>query len=89
MKLLTKTSLNFISVSVFFFLIGSIVMYFSVLNIIQNDLEDRLLLEKKELIDKLDFYHLNDLSSNLVIVKKIQNDISPSFSDSVAASLAS
>ena len=83
MKLLTKTSLNFISVSVFFFLIGSIVMYFSVLNIIQNDLEDRLLQEKKELIDKLDFYHLKDLSSNLVIVKKIQNDISPSFSDSV------
>ena len=83
MKLLTKTSLNFISVSVFFFLIGSIVMYFSVLNIIQNDLEDRLLQEKKELIDKLDFYHLQDLSSNLVIVKKIQNDISPSFSDSV------
>ena len=69
MKLLTKTSLNFISVSVFFFLIGSIVMYFSVLNIIQNDLEDRLLQEKEELIDKLDFYHIKDLSSNLVIVK--------------------
>ena len=83
MKLLTKTSLNFISVSVFFFLVGSVVMYFSVLNIIQNDLEDRLLQEKREFISKAATNKVADMSSELVYSKRIQDNISTSFSDSV------
>lgn len=83
MKLLTKTSLNFISVSVFFFLVGSVVMYFSVLNIIQNDLEDRLLQEKREFISKAATNKVADMSSELVYFKRIQDNILTSFSDSV------
>ena len=36
MKLLTRTSLNFISISAIFFLLGSVMMYFSVKNIIRQ-----------------------------------------------------
>ena len=43
MKLITKSSLTFISASVLFFLVGSIIMYFSVRTIFSSNLNDILL----------------------------------------------
>ena len=70
MKLLTKTSLNFISASVMFFLVGSIAMYFSVRNIIAEDLESRLLQQQKEFVNKATQNKLKDLRSDLVFVQE-------------------
>ena len=80
MKLLTKTSLNFISVSVLFFLVGSVVMYFSVRNIIQQDLEEQLLEEKSNFIYTANENNIKELSSELVSVQKTQKNILSSFS---------
>jgi len=83
MKLLTKTSLNFISASVIFFLLGSFAMYFSVRNIIAEDLQNRLLEEKKEFFFKADQNNLSDLSSKLIFIQITDNEIVYSFSDTV------
>ena len=83
MKLLTKTSLNFISVSVLFFLVGSVVMYFSVRNIIQQDLQEQLLEEKSNFIYTANENKIKELYSDLLSVQKTQKNILSSFSDSV------
>jgi len=83
MKLLTKTSLNFISASVIFFLLGSVAMYFSVRNIIAEDLQKRLLQEKKEFFFNADKNKLNDLKSKSVFIQITDKDIGYSFSDTV------
>ena len=50
MKLITKSSLTFISASVIFFLIGSIVMYFSVRTIVSTNLNSVLNDKKEEIV---------------------------------------
>ena len=83
MKLLTKTSLNFISASVIFFLIGSVAVYFSVRNIIAEDLQNRLFQQQKEFFFNADQNKLSDLTSKLVFIKKTDKEIGYSFSDTV------
>jgi len=83
MKLLTKTSLNFISASVIFFLFGSVAMYFSVRNIIAEDLQNRLLQQQKDFFYNADQNKLTDLSSKLVFIKITDKEIVYSFSDTV------
>jgi hypothetical protein len=81
MKLLTKTSLNFISASVMFFLVGSIVMYFSVRNIIAEDLQSRLLEQQNEFFNTASQNKLEDLESEVVFIQETQKEFAPSFSD--------
>ena len=83
MKLLTKTSLNFISASVIFFLLGSVAMYFSVRNIIAEDLQNRLLQQQKDFFYNADQNNLTDLSSKLVFIQITDKEIIHSFSDTV------
>ena len=83
MKLLTKTSLNFISASVIFFLVGSMVMYFSVRNIIAKDLQNRLLQQQNEFIYTAQQNKVTDLVSELVFVHTTENKQLYSFSDTV------
>ena len=83
MKLLTKTSLNFISASVIFFLLGSVAMYFSVRNIIAEDLQNRLLQQQKDFFYNADQNKLTDLSSKLVFIQITDKEIVYSFSDTV------
>ena len=83
MKLLTKTSLNFISASVIFFLLGSVAMYFSVRNIIAEDLQNRLLQQQKDFFYNADQNNLTDLSSKLVFIQITDKEIEYSFSDTV------
>ena len=83
MKLLTKTSLNFISASVIFFLLGSVAMYFSVRNIIAEDLQNRLLQQQKDFFYNADQNNLTDLSSKLVFIQITDKEIVYSFSDTV------
>ena len=83
MKLLTKTSLNFISVSVIFFLVGSIVMYFSVRNIVAEDLQNRLLEQKNEFFNQVTQNKLEDLASEVVFIEESQKELVHSFSDTV------
>ena len=83
MKLLTKTSLNFISASVIFFLLGSVAMYFSVRNIIAEDLQNRLLQQQKDFFYNADQNNLTDLSSKLVFIQITDKEIIYSFSDTV------
>ena len=83
MKLLTKTSLNFISASVMFFLVGSIVMYFSVRNIVAEDLQNRLLEQKNEFFNQVTQNKLEDLASVVVFIEESQKELVHSFSDTV------
>jgi len=83
MKLLTKTSLNFISASVIFFFVGSVAMYFSVRNIIAEDLQSRLLQEKKDFHYNADQSKSSDLLSKLVFIQISDIEIGCSFSDTV------
>ena len=83
MKLLTKTSLNFISASVIFFLVGSVTMYFSVRNIIAEDLQNRLLQQQKEFFNNADKNKISDLTSKLVFIQITDKEIDYSFSDTV------
>ena len=83
MKLLTKTSLNFISASVMFFLVGSIVMYFSVRNIITEDLQSRLLEQQNEFFNQVTKNKLEDLESEVVFIEESQKELVHSFSDTV------
>ena len=83
MKLLTKTSLNFISASVIFFLVGSIVMYFSVRNIVAEDLQNRLLEQQTEFFNTASQNKLEDLASEVVFIEESQKELAHSFSDTV------
>jgi len=83
MKLLTKTSLNFISASVIFFLVGSMAMYFSVRNIIAEDLKNRLLQQQNEFIYTAQQNKVTDLVSELVFVQTTEKKQLYSFSDTV------
>ncbi len=83
MKLLTKTSLNFISASVMFFLVGSIVMYFSVRNIVAEDLQNRLLEQQNEFFNTASQNKLEDLASEVVFIEESQKELAHSFSDTV------
>jgi len=83
MKLLTKTSLNFISASVLFFLVGSMAMYFSVPHIMAEDLRNRLLQQQNEFIYTAQQNNVMDLVSELVFVQTTQNKQLYSFSDTV------
>ena len=83
MKLLTKTSLNFISASVIFFLLGSVAMYFSVRNIIAEDLKSQLLQQQNKFIYNANQNKLTDLTSKLVFIQITDNEIGFSFSDTV------
>ena len=83
MKLLTKTSLNFISASVIFFLLGSVAMYFSVRNIIAENLQNRLLQQQKEFFYNADRNKLTDLRSKLEFIQLSDKKIGSSFTDTV------
>ena len=83
MKLLTRTSLNFISVCTVFFLLGSIVMYFSIKNIIQNDLESNLIQQKKKFISSLEKDKIHELKSDLVFISKGEGFQDLTFNDTV------
>ena len=83
MKLLTKTSLNFISASVIFFLVGSIVMYFSVRNIVAEDLQNRLLEQQNEFFNEVNQNKLKDVVSEVVFIEESQKELVHSFSDTV------
>ena len=56
MKLTTKTSLSFISLSTIFFLIGSVFMYFAVRVILAEDLSSRLYQMQGNFIDNIKIY---------------------------------
>ena len=83
MKLLTRTSLNFISVCTVFFLLGSIVMYFSVKNIIQNDLKSNLLQQKENFISSLEKQSIHELKSDFVFISKVKESKEFSLTDTV------
>ena len=83
MKLLTKTSLNFISASVMFFLVGSVVMYFSVRNIVAEDLQNRLLEHQNGFFNTAPQNKLEDLASEVVFIEESQKELVHSFSDTV------
>ena len=83
MKLLTKTSLNFISASVLFFLLGSIGMYFAVRTIMAEDLQNRLLHQKNEIIHLCQKKGIQDLASDFVLVQISHNQLDNIFSDTV------
>ncbi|MEJ6748882.1 MAG: HAMP domain-containing sensor histidine kinase [Flavobacteriales bacterium] len=83
MKLITKSSLTFISASVLFFLLGSIIMYFSVRTIFSSNLNDTLLEKKTNLVKQIEPDNVERFYSNDVFVNKINSDIPSSFSDTV------
>lgn len=83
MKLLTKTSLNFISASVLFFLIGSIGMYFAVRTIMAEDLENRLLQDQDEFLHAVTQNNVQSLSTDFLFLEPITKQFGQSFSDTV------
>jgi len=83
MKLITKSSLTFISASVLFFLVGSIIMYFSVRTIFSSNLNDTLLEKKINLEKQIEPDNVERFYSNDVFVSKSNSEITSSFSDTV------
>ena len=83
MKLITKSSLTFISASVIFFLIGSIVMYFSVRNIVSTNLNSILIEKKEEIILQSKSYDLKNYKSKNVYINFCKNVSKENFSDTV------
>ena len=83
MKLITKSSLTFISASVIFFLIGSIVMYFSVRNIVSTNLNSILIEKKEEIILQSKSYDLKNYKSKNVYINFCKNVYEENFSDTV------
>ena len=82
MKLTTKTGLNFISASTIFFLIGSVIMYYSVRLILAEDLNDRLL--QMQVYFEQDALHVNDLESLIspqLFIEQTNLNIPASFAD--------
>lgn len=83
MKLITKSSLTFISATVIFFLIGSVIMYFSVRNIFSSNLND-ILLERKIVLEKqIEPDNVERFYSKEVFVSKSESECIPTFSDTV------
>ena len=83
MKLITKSSLTFISASVIFFLIGSIVMYFSVRTIVSTNLNSVLIDKKKEIVLQSMSTELNNYQSKNLIIEKSNHVSNERFSDTV------
>lgn len=83
MKLITKSSLTFISATVIFFLIGSVIMYFSVRNIFSSNLND-ILLERKIVLEKqIEPNNVERFYSKEVFVTKLESECVLTFSDTV------
>lgn len=83
MKLITKSSLTFISATVIFFLIGSVIMYFSVRNIFSSNLND-ILLERKIVLEKqIEPDNVERFYSKEVFVTKLESECVLTFSDTV------
>mgnify|MGYP001470174206 FL=1 len=83
MKLITKSSLTFISASVIFFLIGSIIMYFSVRNIVSANLNSILTEKKEEIILQSKFNELTNYKSKNININICQNVFEENYSDTV------
>ncbi len=83
MKLITKSSLTFISATVIFFLIGSVIMYFSVRNIFSSNLND-ILLERKVVLEKqIEPDNVERFYAKEVFVTKLESECVLAFSDTV------
>ncbi len=83
MKLLTKTSLNFISASVLFFFVGSIGMYFAIRTLMAEDLQNRLFQQQNEVALSVQHNSIQDLATDLLLVEPAKQELSHSFSDTV------
>ena len=83
MKLITKSSLTFISASVIFFLIGSIVMYFSVRTIVSTNLNSVLNDKKEEVTLQSISTELNNYQSKNLIIELSSHISNERFSDTV------
>ena len=83
MKLITKSSLTFISASVIFFLIGSIVMYFSVRTIVSTNLNSVLNDKKEEITLQSISTELNNYQSKNLIIELTSHVSNERFSDTV------
>ncbi len=79
MKLIAKTSLNFISTSIFVLLIGSFIFYLLLRTTINDSLKTELLSQKKQLISKFDNYHTKlknpKTEQNIIIIKQVKGNI--------------
>ncbi len=83
MKLITRSSLTFISATVIFFLIGSVIMYFSVRNIFASNLND-ILLERKIVLEKqIEPDNVERFYSKEVFITKLESECVLAFSDTV------
>ncbi len=83
MKLLTKTSLNFISASVLFFLVGSVGMYFAIRVLMAEDLQNRLFQQEHDVILAAEQNSIQDLATDLLLVEPARQELNHSFSDTV------
>jgi|TARA_B110000483_G_scaffold194072_1_gene231150 signal transduction histidine kinase len=84
MKLTTKTSLSFISLSTIFFLIGSVFMYFAVRVILAEDLSSRLYQMQGNFIDNINNKNdINSASNQHVFIKESFDINTTQFSDTV------
>jgi len=84
MKLTTKTSLSFISLSTIFFLIGSVFMYFAVRGILAEDLSSRLYQMQGNFIDNINSKNdINNSSNQHVIIIESLLINKTQFSDTV------
>ena len=84
MKLTTKTSLSFISLSTIFFLIGSIFMYFAVRVILAEDLSSRLYQMQANFIDNIEIKNdINRASNKHVFINESLRINQTQFSDTV------
>ena len=83
MKLLTKTSLNFISASVLFFLLGSIGMYFAIRTLMAEDLQNRLFQQQNEFALSAQQKSIQDLATDFLLIEPAKQELSHSFSDTV------
>jgi signal transduction histidine kinase len=84
MKLTTKTSLSFISLSTIFFLIGSVFMYFAVRSILAEDLSSRLYQMQGNFIDNINSKNdINSASNQHVFINESFVINTTQFSDTV------
>ena len=84
MKLTTKTSLSFISLSTIFFLIGSVLMYFAVRSILAEDLSSRLYQMQGNFIDNINSKNdINSASNQHVFINESFVINTTQFSDTV------
>ncbi len=87
MKLLTKTGLNFISASVFFFLFGSLGGYYFIRYAVNNFLNKELL-DARQLVDNMTFEDLQHTQLTYADIQVTMADentplLEPTFSDTV------